>query len=652
MKRYKRLLSLACTLVLVLSLMPLQAGAGENYDGVINVVDGTGTGNGWALEGDYIRIKENGAYLISGGGQAASNRICVNSSVTASVTLDNVNININLPFEVGKNSDVTMILKDGSTNILRSSAGHAAIRVFSTAKLTITTAGQSLGNGSLEAYGAGECTSHWASAGIGGSELEASGTIVIDGGNILAVGGSGRGPGTWRGQGGAGIGGAMGRSCGDITINGGNVTAYGGSGDPMGAGIGGGSSDSEKYAGKITINGGTVRAYSGKGKTGDSALGTGIGFCSSVAISDNADVQAYSSGNFPAIYATAVGGGHSAYLLNFMLDARVTSDADMTIKQGDGSVESFNMTLPAIYKNFAATVKSGNDYTAALADGSKKVVSLVGENADFPGILDSLDAIFSSTDVKFVEVDTTPPVLTEGAVYRESAANATVRFFSDEAGTYYYKLMDNETLPDPSNLSDWTSGELTANAINIVTFTGMASGPQYLHILAKDGTGNESDVLTISMPYDLYYSENFETYAEGGYPANFYRKYNGAGDGEQKIIASTQMDGDSGKVFRLKGASSWSSDSRVNLPLGITGTVVYEADIKPVSEVPGSIQMGQGGQWVNCVVRAGLSGGKFYSEKGEYDKPGFLSVKSDAPYSLSNWYSLRLELDYTNKKFD
>ena len=40
-------------------------------------------------------------------------------------------------------------------------------------------------------------------------------------------------------------------------------------------------------------------------------------------------------------------------------------------------------------------------------------------------------------------VDTTAPTLSNGTATRESETNATVKFTSDEAGTYYYAVVDS-----------------------------------------------------------------------------------------------------------------------------------------------------------------------------------------------------------------
>lgn len=584
MKKMKKPLSWILTVIMLLSLvtvLPITASAEESYDAEINVVDGSGTGSGWTFASGEIWINADGTYLVSGEGTQTGNRIRVNTGVTASITLDNVNINVALPFEVAGTANATIILKDGSVNIFRSGGGHAGIRVQPSATLTITTVGQSLGDGSLSAYGSADSSSGWATAGIGGSELEPSGTIVIEGGTIFAKGGDGRTPGAWRGPGAAGIGGAQGRACGDITINGGTVTAIGGDVNPEGAGIGGGSSDPSSYAGKITINGGMVRAYSGQ--AGES--GTGIGFCASIAIADAADVQAYSSGNYPAIYGMAAESGHSAYLQNFVLDTRVSSDTDVTITQLDDDTETFEMTLPANYKNFAATVETDNDYNAALSDGSKKIVSLADEDTDFPGICDSPNTALSSVNVKLKA----NPVCIGASVWRSDGETATVRFVSDTAGTYYYQVTDIATAPAVGDLSGWTSGgPVSADTVAAVSPAGLTTGAKYVHIVVKDTSDDISDVLTVAIPSDYYYFESFEAYPTGtdiasGVLAPIQQINNGTGDADQKVAQS--VSDLSGKMLSLSSASGWASDQVVLLEsatLASSDAYVFEGDVYPV----------------------------------------------------------------------
>ena len=118
------------------------------------------------------------------------------------------------------------------------------------------------GEGTLNAY----ISSIEHHAAIGStSSSKASGTIIINGGNITATAYN-----NYWNRCAAGIGGASGGACGRVEINGGTVTATGGQ---YGCGIGGGGntgSDAGGAGGTIVINGGQV--------TATSPLGNGIGY--------------------------------------------------------------------------------------------------------------------------------------------------------------------------------------------------------------------------------------------------------------------------------------------------------------------------------------------------------------------------------------
>lgn len=118
------------------------------------------------------------------------------------------------------------------------------------------------GMGAMDAIADENCT-----AGIGGKDGVACGTINIHGGKIYA-----RGDDNWAssGGGGAGIGGGDGVSGGTICIYGGDITARGAT---DAAGIGGGDDAS---AGDITIYGGTINAKGGsKERDGGAGIGGG-----------------------------------------------------------------------------------------------------------------------------------------------------------------------------------------------------------------------------------------------------------------------------------------------------------------------------------------------------------------------------------------
>lgn len=156
--------------------------------------------------------------------------------------------NITISNSVNVFGNVHLILTDGSSLTVGKGIG-----VFDPNSLTIY--GQTQGTGTIITTGSDE-----GGAGIGGTGYSVpSGSITINGGNIIANGGD------RRGCGGAGIGGGY-CAGGNVTINGGIITATGCNG---GAGIGGG------YAGTNTtteINGGIITATGG-----NSYGGTGIG---------------------------------------------------------------------------------------------------------------------------------------------------------------------------------------------------------------------------------------------------------------------------------------------------------------------------------------------------------------------------------------
>ncbi|MBQ6065886.1 MAG: InlB B-repeat-containing protein, partial [Clostridia bacterium] len=153
----------------------------------------------------------------------------------------------NVTFEdrITVSGSVRLILTDGMTL-----TAEKGIRVPEGAKLSIY--GQSDDSGTLIVTGSS------GSAGIGGDEGGAHGSINIYGGTIDATGGS-RGAGIGTGEDAEG-------ACGAVCIFGGDITALGGE---YGAGIGGGD---ESTGAQIEIYGGDIHA-----KGGDEGAGIGGG---------------------------------------------------------------------------------------------------------------------------------------------------------------------------------------------------------------------------------------------------------------------------------------------------------------------------------------------------------------------------------------
>lgn len=95
------------------------------------------------------------------------------------------------------------------------------------------------------------------------------------------------------------------------------------------------------------------------------------------------------------------------------------------------------------------------------------------------------------------EPDTTAPVLTAGAVDRTSDTAATVKFTSDEAGNYYYAVVDaNAEAPTIDTTAEGTPCDTTEQTISLT----LTAGAKDVYIVVKDAAENVSLPLKIAVP--------------------------------------------------------------------------------------------------------------------------------------------------------
>ena len=210
-----------------------------SYDKTVSINDGA------------VTVTAGEHWLITGTGMATSNQITISDGAT--VTLDGVNIS-GSSYCIKCEGSATIILKDGSTNLLTSTSTNYPALWIGNAGTTMTIQGST---GALTVQSGQWC------AGIGGGYSNTNnicGNIKIEGGVITATGG----------QYAAGIGSDCGQAnCGNITIKKTvtSVTATKGSNAPNSIGAGDGSNAS---CGTVTI-GGTVywdgSAYKNGGDT-------------------------------------------------------------------------------------------------------------------------------------------------------------------------------------------------------------------------------------------------------------------------------------------------------------------------------------------------------------------------------------------------
>ena len=215
-----------------------------------------------------LTISQNGSYTVTGA--TSSNRIIVNSGVTATITLAGVSITApdeQPAIDVQDTAKLTIILQNDTTNTLAGGAsvvnpGAPCICVPSNAMLTIQ------GDGVLNVTGGSSSTCN-AGVGIGGNSAEgydgaeACGTVIILGGTVSVTGGStGTGSYSGVGIGGGGQSGSTGGAGGTVIILGGDVTVKGGSGAAdIGAGGGWPGTSASDGAGIRPSTDGTYTVY-------------------------------------------------------------------------------------------------------------------------------------------------------------------------------------------------------------------------------------------------------------------------------------------------------------------------------------------------------------------------------------------------------
>ncbi len=332
-------------------------------------------------------------------GATTSNCIAVNG-VAANITLNTVDIQLSTAdicaFALTGGANVTLTLKDGTTNILKSGANKAGLQVNLGQTLTI------LGLGKLTVTGG------FYGAGIGGSyssnnsSIFMGGTISIQSGEVIAQGGSR----------GAGIGGGLYGNGGTIIISGGNVTAIGGD---EAAGIGGGGQGS---GGNISITGGVIRAVGGSFGAGigdgnccsgtnniriENATvialggfrGAGIGGSNggsgatgdTITISDTAIIKAASDGTSPAIYADSntLASGSTASILLITPTSALPANTNVSVyyKSPYSLYTSYNPTIG--FKSIAISIPTISTYGLTIggiqqknATGTDYIVSAAG----------------------------------------------------------------------------------------------------------------------------------------------------------------------------------------------------------------------------------------------------------------------------------
>ena len=134
-------------------------------------------------------------------------------------------------------------------------------------------------------------------------------------------------------------------------------------------------------------------------------------------------------------------------------------------------------------------------------------------------------------------VDDTAPTLSNGSATRDSETSATVKFTSDEAGSYYYEVVNSgENQPTIDTAGTGTTCDTTEQTISLTNLSDTSA--KDIYIVVKDAVGNVSQTLQIVIP------EFIPTYTISASPAalNFSNKtvgYTEAPDGQTVTITNT-----------------------------------------------------------------------------------------------------------------
>ncbi len=121
-------------------------------------------------------------------------------------------------------------------------------------------------------------------------------------------------------------------------------------------------------------------------------------------------------------------------------------------------------------------------------------------------------------------VDITAPTLSAGSATRDSETAATVKFTSDEAGSYYYIAQDTEITLTNTEIATQGTKQACKAGENEIELDNITANAWYVAVVAQDAVGNISDVLKMEIPayiepvYDISadtQSLDFGTVTEG-----------------------------------------------------------------------------------------------------------------------------------------
>lgn len=254
--------------------------------------------------------------------------------------------------------------------------------------------------------------------------------------------------------------------------------------------------------------------------------------------------------------------------------------------------------------------------------------------------------IFVLSLVPISTVASSVPVIKGNSVYRSTGTTAFIKFISDSNGNAYYKITADDTLPSTDYLTDWSNGgAVIAGVASVINLEGLTTGAKYVHVIIK-GEEGLSDILTISMPYDYYYYENFEANTANSYVkqdgsplAPISQAFGGSGNASQKVV-STQDN----NYFSLT-SSNTASVQKIELPSNYRDNaeqLVLKGKVMPLNEgTYNEAAMFGLGDRKNGVLF--INGKICFPDKKDIN---------NITYEFNKWYEIELDVNLSKNKYD
>ena len=101
-------------------------------------------------------------------------------------------------------------------------------------------------------------------------------------------------------------------------------------------------------------------------------------------------------------------------------------------------------------------------------------------------------------------VDDTAPALSNDSATRDSDTTATVKFTSDEAGTYYYIAQDTEITLTKEQIAAQGTQQACKAGENEIELDNLTASAWYVAVVVKDAVGNVSEILNLTIPAPTY----------------------------------------------------------------------------------------------------------------------------------------------------